>query len=335
MNWSGGFQWEFTGSWLVELTYQGSSGVGLLNDWDINAIPLDISRDRAELDRIFQFIQLNKPYRQFDAIRHYSNYGHSSYHGGTVRTEKRYSAGLTWNSFYTFSKALNDGDSDGTLSGITFYNRRLEKARANYDITHRFVSTLTCDLPFGKGRRFMSGGGIRNIVLGGWNIAWIQTLQSGPPFTVTFAGSPNRYLPGASRPRQVLPNEQALTPTWEIGPDRFPTNAQRPYLNVEAFRYPVAYTPGDLGRNTFEAPGLTWTQLSLSKEWPILERARFLLRWDMNNFPFKSPNYSAPNSAYDTRNPGVFGRIGTSVRGGFSDIGTGNPNMLLVLRLEW
>jgi len=148
MNWSGGLQWEFTRSWLVELTYQGSSGVGLLNDWDINAIPLDISRDRAELDRIFQFIQLNKPYRQFDAIRHYSNYGHSSYHGGTVRTEKRYSAGLTWNSFYTFSKALNDGDSDGTVSGITFYNRRLEKGRANYDIRHRFVSTLTrCGLP--------------------------------------------------------------------------------------------------------------------------------------------------------------------------------------------
>jgi hypothetical protein len=30
-----------------------------------------------------------------------------------------------------------------------------------------------------------------------------------------------------------------------------------------------------------------------------------------------------------------FGRIGTSTRGGFSDVGTAQPNHLLVFRLEW
>ena len=45
MNWSAGFQYEFVHNWVVEATYQGTAGVGLLNSWDINAIPLDISRD--------------------------------------------------------------------------------------------------------------------------------------------------------------------------------------------------------------------------------------------------------------------------------------------------
>ena len=101
------------------------------------------------------------------------------------------------NAFYTFSKSLNNND------GITFYNLALEKARANYDIRHRFVSVLTYELPFGKGRKFMNRGGVVNHMLGGWDLAYTQTFQSGPPITVSYAGSPNRYLPGNARPNLV------------------------------------------------------------------------------------------------------------------------------------
>jgi len=52
-----------------------------------------------------------------------------------------------------------------------------------------------------------------------------------------------------------------------------------------------------------------WPQFSLSKEWRVDESFRF--------------------------NLGNFGRVGTNTRGGFSDIGTGSPNHLLVFRLEW
>jgi hypothetical protein len=333
MNWSAGFQYEFAPRWLAELTYQASAGVGLLNNWDINAIPLDISRDRAVLDQIFQAQQNYKPYPQFGSIQHYSNYGHNSYHGGTLRVEKRLSSGVTMNSFYTWSKALDDADSDGGAGGITYYNRRLEKGRANYDIAHRFVGILTWDLPFGKNRTWLNTGGWKNAVLGGWELTYVQTFQSGPPLSMGFGGSPNRYLAGAQRPIQVLPNDRAKTPNWDIGTNRFPTAAQNPYLNIDAFRYPDAYTPGTVGRNTIEAPGIIWPQFSLAKQWSIWERARFLLRWDINN-PFKNPNFAAPNSSYNTLNPATFGRI-TGTRGGFSDIGTANTNSLIVLRLEW
>jgi len=40
MNWNAGFQRQLGSSMLIELTYQGSGGVGLLERWDINAIPL-------------------------------------------------------------------------------------------------------------------------------------------------------------------------------------------------------------------------------------------------------------------------------------------------------
>ena len=57
MNWSGGFQWNFSQNWLMEATYQGSRGVRLLNGWDINQIPLNISTDPACLRTIFQSSQ--------------------------------------------------------------------------------------------------------------------------------------------------------------------------------------------------------------------------------------------------------------------------------------
>jgi len=332
MSWSGGLQWQFASTWLLDLNYQGSSGVGLLNGWDINAIPLNVSTDIAVLDAIFRATQNYKPYPHFGTVRHFSNYGHSSYHGVTARTEKRYSSGLTLNAFYTFSKALDDANHDGNVGGITYYNRRLEKGRSALDISHRFVAHTTYELPFGRGRRFMNGGGWKNALLGGWELAWIQTTQSGPPFTVSFAGSPNRYLPGSARPIQILPNNQAQTQNWAIGPHRFPTSAQNPYLNIAAFQYPGPYQPGTLGRNTLTAPGVMYPQASLSKAWSLWERGKFFLRWDVNNV-FKSPNFALPNSTYDVRNPGVFGRF-TDTRGGFSDIGA-RYHHVLVGRVEW
>ncbi|MBI2685649.1 MAG: TonB-dependent receptor [Acidobacteria bacterium] len=339
MNWSGGFQWELRNNLLVELMYHGSSGVGLLNNWDINAVPLNISTDYATLDNIRRNVQNFKPYPQFGAVQLYSNFGHNSYHGTTVRMERRYAGGLFVNGFYTWSKALTDADSDGGTSGVTYYNRRLEKGRANYDISHRFVGTFVYELPYGKGRKW-SASGWKNAVVGGWELMFSQTLQTGPPITVTFAGAPptpaggNPYvwLPGTLRPNQILSNGQAVVQDWTIGPNRTPTAAQNPYLNAAAFAYPAPFTAGTLGRNTLTGPGIVWAQASLSKTWVVRERLRFTARWDCNN-PYKHINLGDPGRVYNITNLSTFGRF-TGARGSFSDVG-GRLNNLIVGRFEW
>ena len=148
-------------------------------------------------------------YPQFGTITGYSNYGHNTYHAGTLRVQRRLTSGVSLTAFYTYRKNLSECDAEGTCTGLTYYNRSLEKARTAYDTTHRFVSIVTYQLPFGKGRHWMNQGGVLNPVLGGWELTDIQTLQSGPPFTVTFAGSPYQYLPGASRPNIVTTIPQA------------------------------------------------------------------------------------------------------------------------------
>src|SRR3989440_701733 len=42
MNWSGGLQYEISNSLVMETIYQASAAVGLLNNWDINAVPLNV-----------------------------------------------------------------------------------------------------------------------------------------------------------------------------------------------------------------------------------------------------------------------------------------------------
>lgn len=332
MSWSGSLQYQLSPTWLIETTYQGTSGVGLLNVWNINAIPLNISTDLTVLNQIFGATQNYVPYTQFGQIRHSSNYGHSSYHGGTVRVERRFSRGMTLNTFYTYAKALDEVDTESTATGVDFYNRRLEKGLGAFDVTHRFVNTFTYDLPFGQGRRFLNKGGWVDKVLGGWMFTWTDTLQSGRVFGVSFAGSPNRYLPGLSRPNILTPIEAAYVQPWEIGPNRFPTAAQNHYLNTAAFAYPAAYTVGTLGRNTFRGPLLYWPQAALAKQWSIAERVRFTLRANVNNV-VKRPQFSTPGSVYNTSNLGNFGTF-TGVVGGFAGIG-GQFHTMIVLRLEF
>jgi len=95
------------------------------------------------------------------------------------------------------------------------------------------------------------------------------------------------------------------------------------------------FTVGTLGRNVFEAPGLNWTQLSLAKGWSVKERVGLQLRVDANIFPIKQPQFSNPSNSFNANAPGAFARIGTGTRGSFSDVGTSNANILLVLKAQF
>ncbi len=115
-----------------------------MESWNVNVFPTSFGANNPALRAAaFAAPQNYLPYPQFGAINYMSNTGHSTYHSGTVQFQKRYSQGLVLNSFYTFSKAINDCDNDyGCLRIRAWYSRRtdenrnLNKARATYDRTH-------------------------------------------------------------------------------------------------------------------------------------------------------------------------------------------------------
>jgi len=331
MNWNATYQYQFAPNWLLELSYQGSAGVGLLEAWNVNSAPLNISTNPSVLQTIYANYQNYRPFPNFGEIDEWSNFGHSTYHGGTVKIAKRLSQGLTLTSFYTRSKAIDDCDNDMVCTGETYYDRSLEKGRAGFDITNRSVTYATYELPVGNGRKFMNRGGILNSIFGGWNITWAQTFQTGLPVTFSMAGSPYNYLPGNTstvtraatanegpRPDQILPNSQIVVQNWSIG-QRFDTKYENPIWNIDAFAYPAAFTAGTLGRNTIDGPNLIWSQTSASKDIRIKESATLEIRYDINNV-FKNPNFTNPTSIVNLGSPGLFGKP-TATQGGWCCLG--------------
>ena len=159
MTWSGGFQWEFHPNYLAELTYQGSAAVHLTGTSNINTLPWSIysSTDTTLLNAVFANSQAYLPYTQFGSINYTTNPGHSTFHEAIARMHHRFSSGFSANFMFTYSKNLVGGAG----SGYQYYDWRLTKALAGSDQKFQFVNQLNYDLPIGKGRRFLSGGGVR------------------------------------------------------------------------------------------------------------------------------------------------------------------------------
>ncbi len=335
MNWNGGVQWEFAPTMLLEVTYQGSAGVGLLNRWNINAIPLDISTDPVRLEQIRQQSQNFRPYPHFGSVLHYSNYGHSTFHSGTVKVEKRYSRGLSFTSFYSFGKSIDEASGDGDAGGATFFNRRLEKGRSDYDVSHRWVTYWTWELPFGHGKTWMRDAHpVVNGLLGNWEVNGIQTLENGSPFGFSIAGQSSVFLPGTVR-ADMAPGKTYgdIKIPWDAhGPCRHQVACALPWADLNAFAYPQSFRPGQSGRNIQTSPGLLWHQLSVSKQIRVRERFRGTLRYDINN-PFKRYFFNRPDNVVNFRNPQSFAKI-TGNQGSFSGLG-GRLYMQVIFKLEF
>jgi hypothetical protein len=245
-------------------------------------------------------------------------------------------AGVTLNVLYTYSKSIDECDADGACLGVDFYNRRLEKAPAGFNIKHHFQNLLTYEFPVGNGRRFLNRGGLLNAIVGGWNFTSTWTVQSGLPFSATYAGGPNKYLPGGgvSRPNVLVPFFQAQVQNYNIGPNRFPTSAQNPYLLFNDFAYPAPYTAGNLGRNTFTGPFMNWVQLGLSKTWAFRERVKFTMRIEGDDWPFKTPGLELPNAVYNVNNANLFGTF-TTLYPPFAGAGQSRPQIIVGSRAEF
>ena len=337
MNWNMSLQYEFQRDYLIEGSYQGSSGIGLVERWEINTFPIDyFSNSRADQLRVNAAAQNFRPYPHLGSITMRSNFGHSTFHSGTIKLEKRMSKGLYFNTFYTFSKAINSADTDNSGGGVApIQNRNLEKGRAGYDRNHRYIGTINWELPFGKGKRFNNGNRVVSWLMSGLELSWVQTVESGNPLNFSFANAPtNNYYPtfaGARRPDLVS------TPVYDFskwnngGPDRFVELNRPATIDINAFAYPGEFRLGNAGRNILTGPRLVWSQVSAQKNFRFKERFNAQLRWDFQN-ALKNYNFSGPGTTVDFRNPQTFGKLRDDPR--TASLG-GQPLMNITLAIQF
>ena len=133
------------------------------------------------------------------------------------------------------------------------YNLRLEKSIAGFDQTHQVKLTYVYELPFGKGKRYLSSKGVASALLGGWRVAGIQQYVSGTPVIggndrelshfqrrQPGHGADLRWLARAHQGRQFDPNvDSFLQPASFFGPQ--PTTA---FGNETRYNPKLRYWPG-------------------------------------------------------------------------------------------
>lgn len=335
MNWNMSVQHEFTRDYLIDVSYQGSNGVGLIERWELNAMQFN-DANTAQLRTNLAAAQNFRPYPHLGNITMRSNFGHSTFHSGTIKLEKRMSKGLFFSTFYTLSKAINSSDTDNSGGGVLpIQNRNLEKGRAGYDRNHRYIGTINWELPFGKGKRFAGGNGVGGWLMSGWELSWIQTIESGNPLNYTWANAPtNNYYPGFAGARR--PNLVG-TPVYDFskwnngGGDRFVEINRPAVIDINAFAYPGEFQVGNAGRNITTGPRMVWAQVSAQKNFRIKERFNAQFRWDFQN-ALKTYNFTGPGTTVDFRNPQTFGKLRDDPR--TASLG-GQPLMNITLAVQF
>lgn len=125
-----------------------------------------------------------------------NNNAYFKYNSLQVELRRRFSSGLWMNANYTFEKELTNGQGTAQTRVEALLDNlqpNLEKARADFDQTQVFNLSMTYDLPFGKGKRWLSGGNWLDRLVGGWEVTSIARAGTGAPITIVDArGTLNR-----------------------------------------------------------------------------------------------------------------------------------------------
>jgi hypothetical protein len=249
------------------------------------------------------------------------NVGQSSYNALYAKLQRSFTNGFSVLASYTWSKTLTDADTTliGQLAGGSQdpFNLKGEKAISALDYPQVFALSYIYELPFGKHKAFVSGGGIVNAFVGGWEIGGIHHLQSGTPANFGCATG----LPGDSPCFRfsLNPGVSAYSAAKLSGHFNPLTDV---YLNAAAFTDPNnnariaaggGYQYGTLPRNvgSIRYPVSPDSDFSFIKRTPVSDRATVEFRVEFFN-AFNQHRLGTPNQSLNST---AFGNIGGTQNG--------------------
>jgi hypothetical protein len=217
---------------------------------------------------------------QYATFGAYSTLGNSWYNGMQVSIRKRLENGLSFDFNYTYSHSLDDAsgnEASGAITGVNILNPlnlSAQKAASDFDVRHLINANFVWELPFGKGRRFLSNAGnIVNGILGGWQLTGIYRWNTGFPIGVPY--DDGRWATNWN----VQSNLVAIAPvvTAKSGTNLFVD----PVAAYRAYRNPM---PGEYGdRNTLREPNYIALDLGLYKSFNIGEKHKITFRTEAFN----------------------------------------------------
>ena len=311
---------ELTNHLTASVGYVGTRAVGQMGFININASAPGAGQSGRPLFIKFGLTQ---------DINEILPYKTTTYDALQTELKGRFGSSIV-GAVYTFSKAINYADNDANPRIQYQPEANRNRGPASYDRPHNFQGYAVYDLPFGRGRRWLSNG-FASYVLGGWQVNGVLSRTSGAPFYVVQSSAGNLNAAGS---QQVPDQIAAVVGTYGFSLKGTPPAGANPVF----YRYfdTTAYAPvvvdathparfGNAGRNNLRGPGFFNLDFSLFRSFSVTERIKFQIRGEALN-ALNHPNFSNPGA--DISTAGTFGYI-------TSTTGTGERNIRLSARVAF
>jgi hypothetical protein len=237
--------------------------------------------------------------------------GTNTYDSLQSRIERRFSQGLQLGATYTFSKALGYTQDSGAPSIRALDFIGLNRAVRGFDRTHNLQLTGMWELPFGKGKRFLSTSHAASAILGGWRMNTLASFMSGTPFSVS-ASSTSLDMPNnTQRADQVKPEVEIL---GGVGKGQ-------PFFDPLAFASVTGARLGTAGFYSLRGPGIVNWNFGLTRAFALTER--FNLQFKMEAFNFSNtPHFANPGTNNSTNVSNMVRNPDGTIRslGGYTEV---------------
>jgi hypothetical protein len=325
LQWSLGFERELGARGALRIDYVGTRAVHEPYQVQLNGY-------QTVCDGCFAPFAYNQPLdARFGNVNEFRTDAGSNYTGLQTSATKQF-GGLTLRGNYTYSHCLDEVSNGGLLPfsslGILYPlpgDLRKQYGNCDYDVRHNLSAFGIYEIPF------HSGHVISRYVFGGWQVSTTAFLHSGVPFSVLSAPytANNRGIFQGSGPQ--FANRVAGAPLYRKSPVPGVTQTgSRQWLNPDAFASvvdpstgacaggdsPMHCQFGDSGRNNYRGPHFTYSELYLTKKFPLTERVTFRLDTQVFNL-FNHPNFALPsNQAGTPGNPATqtgFGALTSTI----------------------
>ncbi len=274
-NYSFGVQRDVGFQTVVDAAYVGSLGRHLLHRRNINAIPygarflpqnVDTTTGRPLQDNFF------RTYHGFGDIVQREPASSSNYHSLQVQLNRRFSKGIQFGAAWTWSKAMNYADTDGSTVAVFMPIRVWNYGKAGYDRTQNLVINYTWELP--KLSQVVNHGAVR-AVFDNWQLGGILSFVSGSPLGIGLGTVDTTDITGGGDGARVVVLGKAVIPKNERTLLR--------YFDTGVFARPAQGATGNAPKDVIRGPGINNWDVTMLKNFPVRDRASFQLRWEMYN----------------------------------------------------
>jgi hypothetical protein len=303
-SWHISVQRELKTGMLLDLAYVGNKADDLLLVANYNqAVPNSATTNIPLASR--------RPISNFGDITYVFNGGKSRYRAFETRYEWRMSSDMTLLSTLTLSRAKDN--SAGALENQNgnfpapqdLHNLDADFGLGAYHQPYNSTTSVIVSLPFGKGKRWGSSlSPALDVLVGGWQLAGINTITPGEMVTFT-------YTPAAPFQVSAITNDFSGANNYRpnVICDPYATTGQgiTQWFNPACVAIPTDQSKpfGNAPRNNVRGPNFWQFDLAASKNVALGGQARLQLRLEAFNL-FNRANFTPPAA---NRSNSTFGTI--------------------------